>query len=57
MDAGINLEKHVAGLSMGLLTKLDPATQEIVDYRILTDILVRSCGARFTLSCGGYTVI
>lgn len=41
MDAGIPLREHVAGLSVGLISETDPATGEITDYRILTDILVR----------------
>ena len=41
MDAGIPLREHVAGVSVGLVTDVDPATGEIRDYRILTDILVR----------------
>lgn len=44
MDAGIPLREHVAGVSVGLVTDVDPETGEITDYRILTDILVR----RFT---------
>eukprot|EP00252_Welwitschia_mirabilis_P024988 TRINITY_DN7648_c0_g1_i1.p1 TRINITY_DN7648_c0_g1~~TRINITY_DN7648_c0_g1_i1.p1 ORF type:complete len:1012 (-),score=254.90 TRINITY_DN7648_c0_g1_i1:461-3496(-) len=39
MDAGIALEDHVAGLSMGLITEVDSSTGTIKDYRILTDIL------------------
>ncbi|KAH6830477.1 polyribonucleotide nucleotidyltransferase [Perilla frutescens var. hirtella] len=39
MDAGIPLREHVAGLSVGLISETDPATGEITDYRILTDIL------------------
>ncbi|XVE67892.1 hypothetical protein DITRI_Ditri09bG0024400 [Diplodiscus trichospermus] len=39
MDAGIPLQEHVAGVSVGLVTDVDPATGEIRDYRILTDIL------------------
>lgn len=41
MDAGIALREHVAGLSVGLVSEVDPSTGEIKDYRILTDILVR----------------
>lgn len=40
MDAGIPVREHVAGVSMGLVSEVDPATGEITDYRILTDILV-----------------
>lgn len=40
MNAGIPIREHVAGISVGLVSELDPCTGEIVDYRILTDILV-----------------
>ncbi|KAK7271660.1 hypothetical protein RJT34_27740 [Clitoria ternatea] len=39
MDAGIPVREHVAGVSVGLVSELDPSTGEIKDYRILTDIL------------------
>ncbi|XP_020228628.1 polyribonucleotide nucleotidyltransferase 2, mitochondrial [Cajanus cajan] len=39
MDAGIPVREHVAGVSVGLVSELDPSTGEITDYRILTDIL------------------
>ncbi|XP_057758466.1 polyribonucleotide nucleotidyltransferase 2, mitochondrial [Arachis stenosperma] len=39
MDAGIPVREHVAGVSVGLVSEVDPSTGEIVDYRILTDIL------------------
>ncbi|KAF5739609.1 polyribonucleotide nucleotidyltransferase 2 mitochondrial [Tripterygium wilfordii] len=39
MEAGIPLREHVAGVSVGLISELDPSTGEIKDYRILTDIL------------------
>ncbi|KAJ1416534.1 S1 domain [Sesbania bispinosa] len=39
MDAGIPVREHVAGVSVGLVSELDPCTGEIKDYRILTDIL------------------
>lgn len=42
MDAGIPLREHVAGVSVGLVTDVDPSTGSIKDYRILTDILVSS---------------
>lgn len=41
MDAGIPLQEHVAGVSVGLVSEVDPSTGEIKNYRILTDILVR----------------
>lgn len=40
MDAGIPLQEHVAGVSVGLVSEVDKSTGEIKDYRILTDILV-----------------
>lgn len=40
MDAGIPLQEHVAGVSVGLVSEVDPSTGEIKDYCILTDILV-----------------
>lgn len=40
MDAGIPLRAHVAGVSVGLITDVDPSSGEIKDYRIVTDILV-----------------
>lgn len=48
MDAGIPLREHVAGVSVGLVTDVDPSTGIIKDYRILTDILV---GVHFVLFC------
>lgn len=39
MDAGIPVREHVAGVSVGLVSEVDPNTGEITDYRILTDIL------------------
>lgn len=41
MDAGIPVREHVAGVSVGLVSEIDPSTGEFKDYRILTDILVR----------------
>ena len=41
MDAGIPLRGHVAGVSVGLVSEVDPSTNTIKDYRIVTDILVR----------------
>lgn len=41
MDAGIPLREHVAGVSVGLVSEVDPSTGVIKGYRILTDILVR----------------
>ncbi|KAH0667923.1 hypothetical protein KY285_029129 [Solanum tuberosum] len=39
MDSGIPLREHVAGLSMGLVSEVEPSTGEIKDYRLLTSIL------------------
>ncbi|KAG6476638.1 hypothetical protein ZIOFF_065883 [Zingiber officinale] len=39
MDAGIPVREHVAGVSVGLISDVDPSTGNITDYRILTDIL------------------
>lgn len=39
MDAGIPLQEHVAGLSVGLVTEVDSSTGTVNEYRILTDIL------------------
>uniref|UniRef100_A0A803MP82 polyribonucleotide nucleotidyltransferase n=1 Tax=Chenopodium quinoa TaxID=63459 RepID=A0A803MP82_CHEQI len=39
MDAGIPVREHVAGVSVGLVSEVDPITGMITDYRILTDIL------------------
>ncbi|KAJ0962507.1 hypothetical protein J5N97_027629 [Dioscorea zingiberensis] len=39
MDAGIPLREHVAGVSVGLVSDVDPSTGAINDYCILTDIL------------------
>jgi polyribonucleotide nucleotidyltransferase len=39
MDAGIPLKRHVAGISVGLVSEVDQSTGIIKDYRILTDIL------------------
>jgi hypothetical protein len=40
MDAGIPVREHVAGISVGLISQVDPTTGDISNYRILTDILV-----------------
>lgn len=51
MDAGIPLREHVAGVSVGLVTEVDPSTGSITDYRILTDILVPFCLTCNFLNC------
>lgn len=40
MDAGVPITQPAAGVAIGLVTRVDPATQEIEDYRLLTDLLV-----------------
>ncbi|KAK3139835.1 hypothetical protein QOZ80_5AG0391290 [Eleusine coracana subsp. coracana] len=39
MDVGIPVREHVAGVSVGLVSQVDPTTGNISNYRILTDIL------------------
>nr|CAB3447244.1 unnamed protein product [Digitaria exilis] len=39
MDAGIPVREHVAGVSVGLVSQIDPTTGDISNYWILTDIL------------------
>lgn len=39
MDAGIPVKEHVAGVSVGLVSEVDPSTGIITEYRIITDIL------------------
>ena len=39
MDAGVPIVGHAAGVAVGLVTKYDEKNDEIVDYRILTDLL------------------
>ena len=38
MDAGVPISDPAAGVAVGLVTKYDPTGEEIVDYRILTDL-------------------
>lgn len=54
MDAGIPLREHVAGVSVGLVTEVDPLTGTIKDYRILTDILVSFLVVLYCLLNGGF---
>lgn len=43
MDAGVPIEQPAAGVAIGLITKYDNNdSKHIKDYRILTDILVRT---------------
>lgn len=53
MDAGIPLREHVAGVSVGLISEVDPSTGTIKDYRILTDILVSFYLASLSYRCVG----
>ncbi|KFO18495.1 Polyribonucleotide nucleotidyltransferase 1, mitochondrial [Fukomys damarensis] len=39
MDAGVPVSSAVAGVAIGLVTKINPEKGEIEDYRLLTDIL------------------
>ncbi|XP_074256027.1 polyribonucleotide nucleotidyltransferase 1, mitochondrial isoform X2 [Saimiri boliviensis] len=39
MDSGVPISSAVAGVAIGLVTKIDPEKGEIDDYRLLTDIL------------------
>ncbi|ELT99515.1 hypothetical protein CAPTEDRAFT_172563 [Capitella teleta] len=39
MDAGVPISAPVAGIAVGMVTKTDEASGEIVDSRILTDLL------------------
>lgn len=42
MDAGVPISTPAAGIAMGLVTKYSEENPtDLVDYRILTDILVR----------------
>ena len=38
LDAGVPIKSPVAGVAMGIITKSDETKQNIVDYKILTDI-------------------
>lgn len=40
MDAGVPISMPAAGVAVGLVTRVNPETEEIEDYRILTDLLV-----------------
>lgn len=43
MDAGVPISAPAAGIAMGLVTKYNPENPtELIDYRVLTDILVRN---------------
>lgn len=40
MDAGVPISSPAAGVAMGLVTRYDAEKENIVDYCILTDLLV-----------------
>lgn len=40
MDAGVPISQPAAGVAIGLVSRTNPETQQIEDYRILTDLLV-----------------
>ena len=44
MDAGVPISEPAAGVSIGLVTKLD-THGEIEDFRLLTDLLVSNCAS------------
>ena len=37
---GVPVKEAVAGIAIGLISKVDTASQEIIEYKILTDLLV-----------------
>ncbi|XP_023225485.1 polyribonucleotide nucleotidyltransferase 1, mitochondrial-like [Centruroides sculpturatus] len=48
MDAGVPVSSAVAGIAVGLVSKVNPEKPyELTDYRILTDILVRLLNGKF----------
>jgi polyribonucleotide nucleotidyltransferase len=40
MDAGVPILQPAAGVAVGLVSRVNPETKQIDDYRILTDLLV-----------------
>lgn len=42
MDAGVPITEPAAGVAIGLITNYDNDVKHMKDYRILTDILVRT---------------
>lgn len=47
MDAGVPIKNPVSGIAIGLITKPDAEDpKKIIDYRILTDIMVRALNSR-----------
>lgn len=38
MDAGVALKEHVCGVAMGIFADFDENNQNVLDYKILTDI-------------------
>lgn len=49
MDAGVPISQPVAGVAVGLVSWTNPETQQIEDYRLLTDLLVNSFSLSRTL--------
>eukprot|EP00898_Chlorokybus_atmophyticus_P008169 jgi/Chlat1/8353/Chrsp80S07895 len=39
MNAGVPIKEHVAGISIGLVADMDPWTNKIQNYKLITDIL------------------
>lgn len=39
MDAGVPITSPAAGVAIGLVTKYDEAQKNIVDFKLLTDLL------------------
>lgn len=37
-DAGVPLKEHVCGVAMGIFANFDEKTENVIDYKILTDI-------------------
>ena len=55
MCVGVPISRPVAGVACGLVTSIDPDTQQILDYKILTDIAVRySYSIRHTMTVVEY---
>ena len=41
MDVGVSISRPVAGVACGLVTRKGADTEDILEYKILTDISVR----------------
>lgn len=57
MDAGIPITEHVAGISVGLVSDVDPTTGSISEYRIVTDILVHGIVEKLSLMILNFILI